>query len=236
MGAPFQILDPVISLQASTDLSASQFCAMTMNSSQQLLLPSANSTILGVLQNNPNAAGKAAELQIRGVTKAKLGGTVNVGDTVKVDSSGRFLTASAGDIAAGFAVGMCIVGGAINNIGSVSLDLAGTGFVAASGFDDIVLGTTAPSGLTLVTFVQTTGTKTGVLPNGVSTGQTKRFVQSVAASTPVGTVTGTFKDQTGAAKTTLALGTAVATIADFIWDGAAWRLTSAVTGTGSSLS
>ena len=34
---------------------------------------------------------------------------------------------------------------------------------------------------------------------------------------------------------TLALGTAVASIADFVWDGAAWRLTSALGGTGSSL-
>jgi hypothetical protein len=57
----------------------------------------------------------------------------------------------------------------------------------------------------------------------------------VAATSPVGTITGTFKTLAGVAATTLALGTAVGLIADFVWDGAAWRLTGPVTGTGSSL-
>lgn len=104
-----------------------------------------------------------------------------------------------------------------------------------NGSDDIILGTTAPSGTTAVTFVETTGTKTGVLSSGYFAGQQKRIVQSVAATTPIGTITGTFKTLAGAAATTLGLGTVVGTIADFIWDGAAWRQSSALGGTGSSL-
>ena len=112
-------------------------------------------------------------------------------------------------------------------------------FSAPVGFsvviDDVVLGTTAPSGLTPITFVQTTGTKTGALPNGSTIGQTKRIVQSVATGTPIGKITGTFKQLSGAAANTLALGTAVAMIADFVWDGSAWRLASTLGGTGRSL-
>ena len=104
-----------------------------------------------------------------------------------------------------------------------------------AGFDDIVLGTTAPSNLTPQTFVQTTGTKTGVLAAGTYTGQTKRISQSIATGTPIGTITGTFKTLGGAAATTLGLGTTVGNIVDLLWDGAAWRATSALGGTGSSL-
>jgi len=169
-----------------------------------------------------------------GKIKAVYGGSVTANDPLKVTSAGKFVTASANDVQAGFQVATALKSGSNNDIGEIIL-VGGSALAAVVGVDDIVLGTTAPSAATTVTFVQTTGTKTGVLPNGLSVSQPRRFIQSVAASSPVGTITGTFKDNTGAAKTTLNLGTAVATIGDFVWDGAAWRQTSAITGTGSSL-
>ena len=226
------------SLPASGDLSASQYCAVKVDSNGRLALPSAGASAIGILYTRPNALDKAGEVKGPGwgILKAKLGGTVTAGDTLKCDASGRLLTASAADIAAGSALAVAVQGGSINDIGSVIFFGAMSTVGQAGSFDDIVLGTTAPSNLTEVTYVQTSATKTGALANGVATGQRKRIIQSVATSTPVGTVTGTFKTLAGAAATTLALGTAVATIADFIWDGAAWRATSAITGTGSSLS
>ena len=237
MSAPYQILEPVISLQASTDLSASQFCAVKCDTNGQAALPSANGAILGVLTNNPNAQGKACEIQTRGVAKMKLGGTVSKGDTVKVDSSGRAVTASGSDISSGFGVGVAITGGSSGEMGSIALDIAGSGTTATGGVQaDFVLGTTAPDATKGVLYVSTTGTVTGALGAGLYNGQQISIIQSVAASTPVGTITGTYKNQAGTAKTTLALGTAVAFIGRFVWDGAAWRQMDALGGTGSSLS
>jgi hypothetical protein len=223
MGAPFQILDPVISLQASADLSASQFCALTMNSSQQVLLPSANATILGVLQNNPNAQGKAAEIQIRGVTKAKMGGTVTTGDTVKVDSSGRFVTASGSDITSGFAVGMCILGAAVNQIGSVTLDLAGSGQTSVSGTETVTSG--ALSLNTIDSQTSTTGTVAYTLANGLVAGQLKRVREITAASTPLGTLTIT--TPFGSEPATHVF-TAQNQELLLEWTGAAWRVVSKI--------
>lgn len=233
----FETKNP-FSLPASGDLSASQYCAVTIDTNGRMILPTAGGSAVGILYTRPNAIDKAGEVHGpgSGVRRVKLGGTVTFADPLKVDSSGRFVKASNADIAAGSALAIAILGGAINDVGSAIFFGNASAVGQAAGFDDIVLGTTAPSNLTTVTYVQTTGTKTGALGNGVTIGQTKRIIQSVAASTPVGTVTGTFLTLAGAAATTLALGTAVATIADFIWTGTAWRATSAITGTGSSLS
>jgi|SRR5882672_416582 len=224
------------SLPAGVDLSSSQYCAVTTDSSGNLALPSAGGMALGILYTAPIIT-KAGEVYGpgSGIRKAKYGGTVTLPAALKLDSSGRFVTASATDIATGSAVAIAIDAGAINEIHSVIFFGGASPVALGVGFDDIVLGTTAPSALTQVTFAQVTGTKTGVLASGAFTGQLKRIVQSVAASTPVGTITGAFKTLAGAAATTLTLGTAVATIADFVWDGAAWRATSAITGTSSSL-
>lgn len=228
----------LITLPAASDLSASLFCGVTLSSSRIVGLPAANAAIIGVLYTATTGGSFACGIATVGFGKIKLkyGGTVAANDPLKVTSAGKFVTASASDVAAGFQVATATLAGSLNDIGEGILTGAAGNAVASVGFDDIVLGTTAPSNATAITFVQVTGTKTGVLAAGLTVGQTKRFDQSVAASTPVGTITGTFKTLAGAAATTLALGTAVGVIADFIWDGAAWRATSAITGTGSSLS
>jgi hypothetical protein len=231
----YQLLGQVLSLVTSADLSTDMFCAVDVDTNGQAALPSAGGSIVGILVDK-EVAGQAVSIQFGGVAQWKAGGTVAKGDHVKVDSSGRCVTASAGDVAAGASHGRVLEGATVNLNASVLLLINSDGQNSVFGFDDIVLGTTAPSALTEVTFVQTTGTKTGVLPDGKYVGQKKRFVQSVAASTPVGTVTGTFLTLAGAAATTLALGTAVAAIADFIWTGVGWRLDSAIGGTASGLS
>lgn len=230
----YQLLGNTLTLLAAADLSSSINCAVYINSAGKFALASAGGAVAGILTDKAQS-GKACPAQVRDVAQWKLGGTVAAGDAVKSDSSGRAVTASAADIASGVAKGICVEGGTINQVGAILLLQTASGF-AAGGVDDIVLGTTAPSVLTETTFVQTTGTKTGALGAGIYAGQRKRIIQSVAASSPIGTITGSFKTLAGAAATTLALGTAVATIADFVWDGTYWRATSAITGTGSSLS
>jgi hypothetical protein len=55
------------------------------------------------------------------ITKVKLGATVTAGDYLKVDTSGRVVTATSGS----FVVGRCVVGGAVNNIGTMILGTTG---------------------------------------------------------------------------------------------------------------
>lgn len=214
----------------------SMFCGVNVDSNGNAVLPTAGGSIVGVMYG---ISGPGSSLSVRGPgdgkVKVQYGGTVTLPAVLKINASGQFVTASASDIAAGAGIAIALKAGASGEIGEAVLVGGASPTASVVGTDDIALGTTAPSNLTAVTFVQTSGTNTGVLANGVYAGQTKRIVQSVATSTPVGTITGTFKTLAGAAATTLALGTAVATIADFVWDGSAWRASSAITGTGSSL-
>lgn len=92
------------SRQASADLSASQFCAVALNSSSQVALPSAGADIYGVLQNKPTAQARAAELRILGLTKMVVGsGGVTAGDKIMVDGNGKAVTATTGNFVVGIA-------------------------------------------------------------------------------------------------------------------------------------
>ncbi len=87
-----------IGVPASADLSASQFCFMTINSSGQLALPTAGGDADGILQDKPNAAAVQGELAIGGVSKAVVGtGGVTAGDLVAVDAAGKVVTAVTGN-------------------------------------------------------------------------------------------------------------------------------------------
>lgn len=216
---------------------ASIGCGVTVDANGNAVLPSAGGSIIGILYGlTGTGTGAVIRTVADGALLAQLGGTVTLPAALKVNASGQFVTASAGDITAGAAVAIALDSGASGDSRAVMLLGGVAGLTATGGVDDIVLGTTAPSANTAVTYAQTTGTKTGALGAGPTAGFTKDIVQSVAASTPVGTITGAFKDQTGTAKTTLALGTAVGFIGRFVWDGAAWRQVSALGGTGSGLS
>ena len=87
-----------ISAPASTDLSASQFCFVAVNSSGQLALPSAGGDAEGILQDKPNAAGVAGEVGILGVSKLVVGtGGVTAGDLLATDVNGKAVTATTGN-------------------------------------------------------------------------------------------------------------------------------------------
>lgn len=174
------------SIDAGSDLSASQYCGVVVNSSGQLALPSAGGAIVGVLYTKPAAAARAGEVMGlgSGVVKMKLGGTVTAGDVLKVASTGKFLTASASDVAAGAGVGICTTGGSDNEIG------AGVLFSAASSIATTI-ASESPSGVAgnydLSKYAQdsllTLGTanRTGALPDGLFVGQRHR-IRVIAAS------------------------------------------------------
>ena len=63
-----------ISLPASADLSASQYCFVTINTSGQVELTGSAGNAIGILQNTPDAAGRAAEVLIAGRKQVGLRG------------------------------------------------------------------------------------------------------------------------------------------------------------------
>jgi hypothetical protein len=191
-----------ITVPAGADLSASQYCAVDINSSGQAVLPSAGGRVAGILVNDPAAAGRGAEVGIAGVQVVKLGGTVAAGDAVKADSSGRAVTAGAGDI--GF--GICKKGGAINELGEVLLVQPNT--IDGGDLEIVTSGAIAVNKQT--TLLSITGTQAYTLGSGLYGGQRKTIQASVAASIPAGTITGVFTDTDGTTARTTAAFDAVA--------------------------
>ena len=90
--------------EAGGDLSAAQFKFVTLESDGQVdLANSAGENCIGVLLNNPDAAGKAATVAISGKVMVEAGGTIAAGAAVATDAAGDAVTASTGNIVMGYA-------------------------------------------------------------------------------------------------------------------------------------
>jgi hypothetical protein len=87
-----------ITLAAGADLSASQYCFVKLNSSGLVVLCGAGEAAIGILQNDPDASGKAATVAISGVSKIVAGGSITRGVRVASDGSGKAKTAVAGSV------------------------------------------------------------------------------------------------------------------------------------------
>jgi hypothetical protein len=93
-----------------------QFLAVVISASKVVSIASSPTAgpIYGVLQNTP-ISGEPCDIGILGATKMVSGAGITAGAELMVDSSGRFVTWSAG--AANFKVGMCLeTVSAINNV------------------------------------------------------------------------------------------------------------------------
>lgn len=94
----FDVLDPsdLMSTEAGADLSTHQFKAVNLDSNGRVFLSAtAGSRVLGVLQDKPDAQGKAALVAFRGITKMKAEGPISKGDFVVASTAGLAITASA---------------------------------------------------------------------------------------------------------------------------------------------
>mgnify|MGYP001766677445 CR=1 FL=1 len=90
---------------SAADLSAKTGYAVKLNGSltngqAQVALAGANETAIGIIKDGGRASGDEVSVVFEGATnEARLGDTVTVGDFLKVDSTGRLVTATAtGDI------------------------------------------------------------------------------------------------------------------------------------------
>lgn len=93
-----------ITLEAGQDLSAKQFYFVTVAADGQIDPTGDGVNATGVLQNDPAAAGRAAEVAIIGQTKVVAGGSVSAGDAVASTATGTAVTAATGDIVLGTAL------------------------------------------------------------------------------------------------------------------------------------
>lgn len=148
------------------------------------------------------------------------------------------LTVTTPDATAGF---VCATTFVFNTVGqAIEFRWTGSAWRAtrvqrAGALAGIVAGTDVLTGLNLnlqyILAVDGTdaGTGTGGLPNGSSVGERCVITCSLAANTPVGSLTGSYRDLLGAAATicgaigVVASSSVVGDIAVLEWDGSAWR-------------
>lgn len=79
-----------ITFKAAADLSAKQYYIMYMSAADTVNVCGANGKAIGVLQNEPEAAGQAAVVRVAGTTKVICSDTgVAVGDFLTSDANGK---------------------------------------------------------------------------------------------------------------------------------------------------
>lgn len=111
-----------ITFPSSGDLSAGQHKLIKIASDGQVELCGAGENSIGVLQNDPAAENRPAVVAVAGVSKVILGATVAVGAKIMSDASARAITATATN----HVLGVCVLGGAVNEIGEVLLQTPGS--------------------------------------------------------------------------------------------------------------
>lgn len=99
-----------ISLEAAADLSLLQFRFMELSSGQVQAVSGAGGNSVGVLQNDPAAQGRAAEVAFGGIVKVEAGATVTQDADVQSDAVGRAIDASTGDRVLGVALDAGAIG------------------------------------------------------------------------------------------------------------------------------
>jgi len=83
-----------ITLPAAGDLSAKQYCAMIVDTTGRATTSAALGKVIGILQNKPAAAGRAARIRVVGVSKLAGGAALNEQDYITSNAQG-FGTAGA---------------------------------------------------------------------------------------------------------------------------------------------
>jgi hypothetical protein len=105
-----------VTFEAGQDLSAKQYHFVTIASDGQVDPTGDGLQAHGVLQNDPPAAGRAANVGISGITKVVAGGTCTAGSNVSADTNGRAVNTVSGDFALGVACESATTDGQIISI------------------------------------------------------------------------------------------------------------------------
>jgi hypothetical protein len=94
----------VMSFEAGVDLSSKRYTFVSMSSDGQIDPTGDGAIALGVLQDEPAAAGRAAAVCTAGTTMITAGGTIAAGAELASDANGKAVTAATNDIILGTAL------------------------------------------------------------------------------------------------------------------------------------
>jgi hypothetical protein len=97
--------------EAGSDLSTGQFKFVSLASDGQVdTTAAAGGNAIGVLLNNPSAAGRAATVCVGGSVNVICGGTIAAGAQIQSGADGAALLAATGDVVLGYAREAGVVG------------------------------------------------------------------------------------------------------------------------------
>lgn len=95
-----------ITLVAGADLSASQYLFVALSTDGQIdTVVAAGGDAVGVLQDAPDAAGKAASVAVMGITRVVAGGAINPGALVRSSAAGKAVVSAASSTVLGRYIG-----------------------------------------------------------------------------------------------------------------------------------
>jgi len=113
-----------ISLIAGEDLSSQQFHfvkSATTDFGVLLVTNATTSVPIGVLQDDPDASGKAATVRVSGNTKVVAGGTVTRGNTLTLLATGEVQNKSGSDTKVGVALESGVTGDVVSMVLHIGL-------------------------------------------------------------------------------------------------------------------
>ena len=170
-----------ITVPAGSDLSTKQFYFMNI-SAGKLAVASAGGRVVGTLTNKPDAAGKAGSLQFGGAGKVLAAGTISAGGAIASDASGKAVAAAGTDLVAGIALEDMASGGIYSYLCTNTAAIA-----VATGEETKTSG--ALNVDIPISYLSVTGTVAFTLADGTNVGARKILECTVAATTPIGTLT-----------------------------------------------
>jgi len=98
-------------ITAAADLSTKQYHAVKLDSTARRVAAITNGNAerpVGILQDDPDAAGRTADVAYIGIVKAELGGTVSYGDSLASNNDGELIADA--EVADGSAVDLHHIG------------------------------------------------------------------------------------------------------------------------------
>ena len=126
----FEIVGQDYTFEAGADLSTKQYYAVKLDSNGQVVVAGAGEAAIGILQNKPAAAGRAAQVRVSGVSHWVAGGAIAGASRVAPHGDGKaqVAVAASGDTQAGAAadtvVGSFVLGRILGTAAAASGDWA----------------------------------------------------------------------------------------------------------------
>ena len=115
--------DFIYTADAGGDLSAAQFKFVKLSAGQVVVCTAITDKVLGILQNKPDAAGKAAQVLMSGITKLSADSAIAVDDLVGTSTDGQGDTIVAGTDTTVYAVARCVgAAGAAGQLATVAIN------------------------------------------------------------------------------------------------------------------